>query len=191
MKLKCSLVFLLLAGMSCRVSCMSVADVDELTWGEWGECTRPCGGGTQSRHAVCEEGLDPQTCLYLKSTIARNQLIEEQDCNTQSCIETGTWGDWTDWLPCSSTCGSLAFQMRSRSCYDGNNITQGSWNCEGLTYEWRPCQGLPPCPSNDPSNNVTPDVDPGIPYESHSSFQSFEKLFQEEEGPSIESSYSV
>ncbi|XP_054751219.2 thrombospondin-2-like [Lytechinus pictus] len=194
MKLKGLFSFLLLVGISSMVSSMLVLDTDDLGWSEWGECSRRCGGGSQSRNVICDEGIEPQLCSYLKSSIPRRQLMQERECNTQPCEVRGTWSAWSDWHACSATCGSSVFKMRTRSCNDDNDNQLGSLNCNGLTYEWRQCEGLPVCPSNDQSNDLTSHVEHGYELHSFSSFQSYNKISEVEELSALswsESSYDI
>lgn len=50
----------------------------------------------------------------------------------------GVWSCWTDWSPCSVTCG-LGKKSRTRDC-----LTAGKDGCEGLSTEFETCE-LPLC----------------------------------------------
>eukprot|EP00935_MAST-01C_sp_MAST-1C-sp1_P001100 g1100.t1 len=69
-------------------------------WSEWQPCSKPCGGGEQSRHGlVFAEGSDPENC-------AKVDPVEKRECNTQACdardcVEVIP----DDWSPCSLNCG--------------------------------------------------------------------------------------
>ncbi len=71
-------------------------------WSTWGACSRPCGGGTQTRSRSITSG-----CPVGTST------VESQACNTQACC---TWGNWSAWTPCSATCGKGSTQ-RTRDAW--------------------------------------------------------------------------
>lgn len=51
---------------------------------------------------------------------------------------SGVWSCWTDWSPCSVTCG-LGKKSRTRDC-----LTAGKDGCEGLSTEFETCE-LPLC----------------------------------------------
>jgi len=75
-------------------------------WGEWGQCSAKCGGGTQKRwrsvrKPKCGAGRDcpPE--------------FEERACNTKECDVDCKMGDWSGWSTCSKTCGG-GTQTRTR-----------------------------------------------------------------------------
>ena len=76
-------------------------------WSKWTECSTTCGGGQQQRTRQC--GL-PKT----RSTEnpCKQPLIEFNKCNTLPCP---FFGEWTDWSPCSVSCGG-GNQTRTRTC---------------------------------------------------------------------------
>lgn len=54
--------------------------------GDWSDCTKTCGGGTQIRDVFCkvgDENVDKKYCTDVKPALS-------QDCNTQDCFECGT-----------------------------------------------------------------------------------------------------
>lgn len=113
-------------------------------WGSWSQCSVECGGGQQFRTRTCERNNCDGT-----SKMARA-------CNTHSCkgmnqwsvwlefgsetklSSVGVWSCWTDWSPCSVTCG-LGKRSRTRDC-----MTPGKDGCEGLSTEFENCE-LPLC----------------------------------------------
>lgn len=73
-------------------------------WGEYSECSRSCGGGTQKR--TREPWLDNaqhggRSCLE-QHPEGREQT---RSCNTQPCPVNEVPGDWGPWGPCSEQCG--------------------------------------------------------------------------------------
>ena len=84
-------------------------------WGEWSEwstdgCKNQCGNPGNYRNRTC----DPPGYKYCKSEFRDRQLINDtewEECkgkeNThQECTYVdGRWGEWTDFSPCSVTCG--------------------------------------------------------------------------------------
>lgn len=73
-------------------------------WSEWTECSRQCGGGRQQK---------TRTCDGYRSSDCDGPNMMERVCNLQSC--KGVWGCWTDWSPCTVTCGQ-GTRSRSRTC---------------------------------------------------------------------------
>ncbi|XP_077545938.1 ADAM metallopeptidase with thrombospondin type 1 motif A isoform X1 [Haemaphysalis longicornis] len=66
-------------------------------FGQWGTCSRSCGGGTQRRQVVCVDNLESKSN-------ACNELLrppETQHCNTEDC-PSWSLGEWT---PCDQECG--------------------------------------------------------------------------------------
>ncbi|KAL1425853.1 hypothetical protein MTO96_018835 [Rhipicephalus appendiculatus] len=66
-------------------------------FGQWGTCSKSCGGGTQRRQVVCVDDLESKSN-------ACNELLrppETQHCNTEECP---TWS-MSEWTPCDQECG--------------------------------------------------------------------------------------
>ncbi len=106
--------------------------------GDWGACSAPCGGGTQSRTVNC---VDENGNIVAGSLCDPNTKPSiSQLCNVDSC-HTYHWlaGDWGS---CSATCGG-GTQSRTVSCLDENgNIVAGSL-CDPNTKpaSSQPCTG--------------------------------------------------
>ncbi|KAK8783304.1 hypothetical protein V5799_010331 [Amblyomma americanum] len=66
-------------------------------FGQWGTCSRTCGGGTQRRQVVCVDNLESKSnaCNKLQ------RPPETQRCNTEDC-PSWSLGEWT---PCDQECG--------------------------------------------------------------------------------------
>ncbi|XP_055504807.1 A disintegrin and metalloproteinase with thrombospondin motifs 18 [Leucoraja erinacea] len=80
--------------------------------GKWSDCSRPCGGGEQSRQIQC----------FRKAAFQRDQTVphsmcpvvtpsQAQPCNIHDCPPEWAAGTWTQ---CSKTCGR---GMRKRNVY--------------------------------------------------------------------------
>uniref|UniRef100_A0AAF5PJB6 Peptidase M12B domain-containing protein n=1 Tax=Wuchereria bancrofti TaxID=6293 RepID=A0AAF5PJB6_WUCBA len=80
-------------------------------WGDWLPCSASCGLGFQLRERLCDGSL-----------CASGQK-QARTCNEKDCSNGGTllqlWSDWSDWLPCSASCGE-GIQIRVRKCIAGN-----------------------------------------------------------------------
>jgi len=109
-------------------------------WGAWGTCSEACGGGLQvrTRTVSLAPSGNGQQCPYLH---------EARHCNQQACAaaaepstkpsssspapppppplpspeaEVCTVSDWSDWSPCSLTCGdAFGYTVRTRSVLSG------------------------------------------------------------------------
>uniref|UniRef100_A0A8C3NAR5 Peptidase M12B domain-containing protein n=3 Tax=Passeriformes TaxID=9126 RepID=A0A8C3NAR5_GEOPR len=68
-------------------------------YGNWGECTKPCGGGTRTRLVVCQrpngERFTDLSCEILDKPPDREQ------CNVQDCPRDAAWsaGPWSSVRP--------------------------------------------------------------------------------------------
>ncbi|OZC08672.1 thrombospondin type 1 domain protein [Onchocerca flexuosa] len=80
-------------------------------WGDWLPCSVSCGLGFQLRERLCDGSL------------CANEQKQARTCNEKDCRDDGVllqlWSDWTDWLPCSASCGE-GIQIRVRRCMTGN-----------------------------------------------------------------------
>ncbi|XP_061184990.1 SCO-spondin-like [Saccostrea echinata] len=79
-------------------------------WADWTPCSQTCGGGSQERERTCTNPA-PQYGGKACSGVAD----EIQDCNTHKCPIDGGYTKWSDWEPCSVSCGGGS-QSRTRSC---------------------------------------------------------------------------
>ncbi|XP_031556840.1 uncharacterized protein LOC116293538 isoform X2 [Actinia tenebrosa] len=102
-------------------------------WSKWSECTRPCGGGIQFRSRQCNHPGGLQYCL--------GERVESSLCNSQHCPVDGNYTEFSDWTPCTTTCG-VGIKTRERSCT--NPTPQfGGKSCQeqgmGLAVEHEHC----------------------------------------------------
>ncbi|KAJ7390436.1 hypothetical protein OS493_025136 [Desmophyllum pertusum] len=51
-------------------------------WDEWGDCSAPCGGGTQSRSRKCD---NPTPQHGGKDCSGLGPVEETKECNTNEC----------------------------------------------------------------------------------------------------------
>jgi hypothetical protein len=111
-------------------------------WSSWTSCSVTCGNGTRQRRSrVCTSG-SPQ-----RSNCSLN--IEQLSCTMTSCIEPASWGQWSQWSPCSVTCAN-GRQLRSRNCTGGGARPEDKLSkvikCRGSDQDMRNCS-RPACPS--------------------------------------------
>ncbi|XP_037107672.1 A disintegrin and metalloproteinase with thrombospondin motifs 9 [Syngnathus acus] len=103
-------------------------------YGNWGECTKPCGGGIKTRLVVCQrpngERFNDLSCEI------HDKPPDREQCNTQPCPSSPHWS--TDpWSSCSASCGK-GFKSRKVRCL----------NSSGRSVEDDNCQHLSPKPRN-------------------------------------------
>ncbi|XP_056293354.1 A disintegrin and metalloproteinase with thrombospondin motifs 9 [Pseudoliparis swirei] len=58
-------------------------------YGDWGECTKPCGGGTKTRLVVCQR-LNGERFKDLSCEI-HDKPPDREQCNTQPCPSSPNW----------------------------------------------------------------------------------------------------
>jgi hypothetical protein len=86
---------------TCPVDC-------QYTWSNWTNCTADCGTGYQYRTpnitvnpknggAKCPSGPTYTACTFGDPTC--------RTCNNQQCVPVNCEYTWSDWSPCSKTCG--------------------------------------------------------------------------------------
>jgi hypothetical protein len=92
-------------------------------WTTWSECSKPCGKGVKTRSRKYKNKGARKKCAHLPNAPELQQTIEceEDDCSgditsplksaltKRECRMT----DWSEWTPCSVTCG-LGRKMRTR-----------------------------------------------------------------------------
>uniref|UniRef100_A0A3B3Y4G4 Uncharacterized protein n=1 Tax=Poecilia mexicana TaxID=48701 RepID=A0A3B3Y4G4_9TELE len=77
---------------------------------DWTDCSKSCGGGIQSRRRLCDSPSPEGSGSYCEGL-----GTEVRACNTDHCPVSGGWCEWSEWTPCSRTCGAESVS-RYRSC---------------------------------------------------------------------------
>jgi len=97
-------------------------------YSEFGECSASCGGGKQSRNAVCVDALGRAVAESNCDGSPRD--VVSQACNSHAC-GAAYWvgGQWT---ACNATCGNNARSTRDVWCYNGT-ATIADASCDGGT----------------------------------------------------------
>merc|ERR1712048_707007 len=90
---------------------------------DYGQCSKTCGGGTQTCTSTCNWGS------WGDIGCDNKDRIRTKACNDQTCPK---WTEWVNWSPCSVTC-DLGERTRSRECKLGNEAKEGE--CTGDTNE--------------------------------------------------------
>ncbi|XP_028401625.1 uncharacterized protein LOC114524674 [Dendronephthya gigantea] len=102
-------------------------------WSPWTKCPGNCGSGFLYRKRICSEpkygGLN---CSGNKRDV--------KECNhTNVCTGESGFKQWTDWTPCSATCGE-GVQRRTRECeYDEPNKECNSSRSQKMLCYKEPC----------------------------------------------------
>uniref|UniRef100_H3D0N5 ADAM metallopeptidase with thrombospondin type 1 motif, 9 n=1 Tax=Tetraodon nigroviridis TaxID=99883 RepID=H3D0N5_TETNG len=109
-------------------------------YGNWGECTKPCGGGIKTRLVVCQrpngERFNDLSCEI------HDKPPDREQCNTQPCPSSPHWSA-DPWSSCSASCGR-GFRVRKVSCLAASGLVISEENCQGLSLEpsrRRRCRG--------------------------------------------------
>uniref|UniRef100_A0A671PN95 Uncharacterized protein n=1 Tax=Sinocyclocheilus anshuiensis TaxID=1608454 RepID=A0A671PN95_9TELE len=98
--------------LNVRLVCVvvSAGDGGWSDWSSWTDCSKSCGGGVKSRRRDCDRpvrGGDGDYCEGLGTEVIL--------CSTHHCPVDGGWCQWSEWTPCSKTCG-MEWVSRYRSC---------------------------------------------------------------------------
>ncbi|XP_022783430.1 coadhesin-like [Stylophora pistillata] len=102
-------------------------------WTQWQQCSKTCGGGTQTRTRRCDS---PSPSNGGKA--CTGDTFQTRECNTNTCPVDGMWSNWASWTVCSRTCGG-GTQSRMRQC-DSPQPSNGGKRCLGHDTETRECK---------------------------------------------------
>ncbi|KAF7403614.1 hypothetical protein HZH68_006408 [Vespula germanica] len=81
-------------------------------WSEWSECSSTCGIGLKMRTRRFKDQMGRKNCPLVS-------LVEKEKCMEPPCLVTETVDpickvtDWSDWSPCSASCGK-GVKLRTR-----------------------------------------------------------------------------
>ncbi|XP_033761247.1 hemicentin-1-like [Pecten maximus] len=104
-------------------------------WESWGACSASCGTGLMKRFRTC---TNPPPSRNGRPCLGSGEMTKT--CNTILCPVNGEWRDWSNWTPCSVTCGE-GYRERQRQC---SNPRHGGSSCQGNTIQRDDCV-LPAC----------------------------------------------
>lgn len=106
-------------------------------WSSFSACDRSCGGGKQFRTRQCN---NPPAVFEGKPCEGPSR--QEQPCNTHECPIDGGYTQWSEYGPCSVTCGE-GVKTRRRTC-SNPPPNKGGKPCTDPAEEYTQCGG--PCP---------------------------------------------
>jgi hypothetical protein len=112
----------------------------ELNYGNWGNCSKTCGGGTQSRTNT----IKTQPSNGGTACPTTDQLTERQSCNTQPCPPVNCELNYGNWGNCSATCGGGTQSRTNTIRTPASNGGTACPSADQLT-ERQPCN-TQPCP---------------------------------------------
>ncbi|KAL8603715.1 hypothetical protein ACOMHN_024331 [Nucella lapillus] len=124
----------------CMIKLYCPVDGNWGPWFPWQPCSQSCDGGTRKRQRKCNyppPAYGGQTC--------QGPATNTQACNDQLCPVEGSWGAWSDFTPCSASCGP-GVKRRLRSC-DSPAPAYGGRHCQGSAVLSRKCE-LVKCPQD-------------------------------------------
>ncbi|UMM42765.1 hypothetical protein L5515_018465 [Caenorhabditis briggsae] len=107
-------------------------------WTSWSECTDYCRNGHRSRTRFCANPKPSQGGAQCSgSDFELNPCFDPARCH----LRDGGWSIWSDWSPCSASCG-FGVQTRDRTC--SSPEPRGGQLCTGLAHQTSLCD-LPAC----------------------------------------------
>ncbi|KAK0164904.1 hypothetical protein PV328_003471 [Microctonus aethiopoides] len=100
-------------------------------WSDWSSCTTSCGDGSMTRS---RNFIHKKNRKHCKAVANGPDLQQTIDCENEPCeneemerkCPSESYGEWSLWSPCSSTCGPGS-KTRSRRPIDENS--EGLWEC--------------------------------------------------------------
>ncbi|KAG8436526.1 hypothetical protein GDO86_007581 [Hymenochirus boettgeri] len=101
-------------------------------WQYWGECSKTCGKGTQTRIRHCNNPAPSADGLP-----CNGQDTQMQICSERQCPVDGKWSVWGSWTTCSFSCGG-GLRQRTRMC-SSPAPQHGGHKCEGSSLENEIC----------------------------------------------------
>ena len=92
-------------------------------WTGWSECSTTCGKGYELRTRRFLNRMGRKKCPHVDTTERRNCAGTEATCADRPEAETRVLANpdcavtsWSDWSPCSVSCGKLSFYLYDRDC---------------------------------------------------------------------------
>ncbi|KAL4231142.1 Thrombospondin type 1 repeat-containing protein [Mactra antiquata] len=118
--------------------CQGPVDGGFTAWSTWTACSVTCGTGTKDRSRSCDNPVPQNGGLDCSG-----DTDETTTCDEVSCPVDGGYSDWTQWGPCSVTCGT-GVSFRERSC-DNPAPQNGGASCVGDDTESQSCDSGTVC----------------------------------------------
>ena len=100
-------------------------------WSNWTQCSVSCGLGKQQRFRNCSRNGD------LSTDGCQGSEVQVKTCYENECPVNGGWSDWSNWTPCSSSCGTGG-QVKFRFCTNPKPQAGGD-SCQGKNIMFKSC----------------------------------------------------
>lgn len=105
-------------------------------WGAWGNCSKSCGGGNQSRYRYVTQ------IALGDGTNCSGEARDLQKSNEEACTKDCEFMDWEDWSECSMSCG-IGNRSRTR---ETNAEVNGGTPCDPAVPTRQSEECRLPCP---------------------------------------------
>ena len=118
-------------------------------FGPFGSCSVNCDGGFRSRSRTCDS---PPPANGGMDCPCGDPMVQYEGCNCIDCVTgdamapcpiNGVWSSWSEFSPCSVTCGG-GTRSRKRECNNPPAVDTGT-DCPGDSCEVAICN-TQPCP---------------------------------------------
>lgn len=109
-------------------------------WSQWSVCSAKCGAGVRRRQRICRDSFESRV-VGSWGTYCIGQHDQFKVCENEKCLMDGGWSGWSQWVPCSQTCGA-GRRTRTRSCTRPAPAGEGL-PCPGPKTEVTSCYLIP------------------------------------------------
>ncbi|CAF1161779.1 unnamed protein product [Adineta steineri] len=118
------------------------------TWSSWvnvTNCSASCSYGIIIRNRTC---LPAGSANCVGDSVQADSCDSGVGCTTPASWDsvTGNWSQWSDWTPCSASCGN-GTQYQTRACNNSMPSSGGSL-CVGDSLRTQTCNSNVTCPIN-------------------------------------------
>ncbi|XP_033637175.1 SCO-spondin-like [Asterias rubens] len=102
-------------------------------WSPWSGCSETCDWGFRERWRSCDNPEPAWGGYYCIGTETSGESCMETPCPVDA-----SWGTWSEWSPCSQSCGSGGNFTHTREC-DFPPPMYGGKDCSGSDWQMADC----------------------------------------------------